>query len=228
MIADEDGNLPETEPETDPWWYETEPETDPWWYETAPETEYPWWYETEPETNGDIQPDTDSTDDVLLTYAANGGTGAPQYQCLTQGEQYTISLQEPRRPGYVFSGWSTDPSASAATYQPGDRITLPTTEHSLTLYAIWTREVVDTDPETDGSTPIDTDGSRETAQPESAETQPETQLETQPGTQPETQSPNNNLAIGCSSTLSMLGLLPLLGGASICLLRKSGKKEDDE
>ncbi|WP_127587068.1 S-layer homology domain-containing protein [Paenibacillus koleovorans] len=39
------------------------------------------------------------------------------------------------KPGYTFSGWSTDPAATSASYVAGDTITM---NQSVMLYAVWT------------------------------------------------------------------------------------------
>ncbi len=67
-----------------------------------------------------------------LSYNANGGTGAPSSQ--TGSTTYTISNTTPDRTGYVFLGWSKSSSATAASYQPGDSITITS---NTTLYAVW-------------------------------------------------------------------------------------------
>lgn len=67
-----------------------------------------------------------------LSYNANGGSGAPSAQ--TGKTTYTISSTEPTRSGYEFLGWSTSSSASYASYESGDKITL---SKDTTLYAVW-------------------------------------------------------------------------------------------
>ncbi len=67
-----------------------------------------------------------------LRYNANGGTGVPITQ--SGGSNYTISSTVPTRLGYTFLGWSKSSSATSATHEPGDSISL--TEHT-TLYAVW-------------------------------------------------------------------------------------------
>ncbi len=66
-----------------------------------------------------------------VTYNANGGSGAPSKQT---GIRITLSDTVPTRSGYAFLGWSTDSSATSASYQPGNTYTL---DRDLTLYAVW-------------------------------------------------------------------------------------------
>ena len=67
-----------------------------------------------------------------LSYSANGGGGAPSSQ--TDATSYTISSTVPSRFGYTFLGWSKSSSATSATYEPGDSISLSS---NTTLYAVW-------------------------------------------------------------------------------------------
>lgn len=76
-----------------------------------------------------------------LYYNANGGSSAPSgatYGPTTDtSHTFTISTAEPQRSGYRFMGWSTSSSASHASYNSGDNITV--TSESTTLYAVWSR-----------------------------------------------------------------------------------------
>lgn len=67
-----------------------------------------------------------------ITYNANGGTGAPPSQTATGST--TLSAVRPTRAGYSFLGWSTDSSATAASYAPGAAYSGNT---SVVLYAVW-------------------------------------------------------------------------------------------
>ena len=71
---------------------------------------------------------------VSLTYNANGGTGAPASQVLTPGVAATLSSTKPTRTGYTFLGWSTSSTATSATYNAGDSITISA---DTILYAVW-------------------------------------------------------------------------------------------
>ena len=85
---------------------------------------------------------TNETDyNYTLTYNANGGSGAPSNQTgsntqVNPSYTFTISSTVPTRAGYEFLGWSTSSSATTASYQPGDTITV-TTGGTTTLYAVW-------------------------------------------------------------------------------------------
>ncbi len=73
-----------------------------------------------------------STTTYTLSYNANGGSGEPSSQ--TGKTTYTISSTIPTRSGYTFLGWSKSSSATSATYDAGDKITLTS---NTTLYAVW-------------------------------------------------------------------------------------------
>lgn len=46
-----------------------------------------------------------------ITYKENGGTGGPQPQTKTHGEELTVSSITPVREGYIFLGWSQEEHA---------------------------------------------------------------------------------------------------------------------
>ena len=85
---------------------------------------------------------------VTLSYNANGGSGAPSSQTATQyinagsssvsktSHSFTISATKPTHDDSkcVFLGWSTGSSATSASYQPGQTITISS---NTTLYAVW-------------------------------------------------------------------------------------------
>lgn len=75
-----------------------------------------------------------------LYYSANGGSGAPSTDSYssssTSSHSFTVSSTVPTRSGYTFLGWSTSSSASSATYQAGDTISV-SYSGSKTLYAVW-------------------------------------------------------------------------------------------
>ena len=70
----------------------------------------------------------------IVTYNANGGTGAPSSQTAISGINLTLSSIVPTRSGYSFLGWSTDSNATTATYAAGATYTANV---STTLYAVW-------------------------------------------------------------------------------------------
>lgn len=72
-----------------------------------------------------------------ITYNANGGSGAPSSQSVYAGVSYTLSTTRPSRTGYNFLGWSTNSSASSASYSPGQSVT---PNGNLALYAVWQKQ----------------------------------------------------------------------------------------
>lgn len=90
-------------------------------------------YGYDEDSNG--KPDVTETY-VTLTYAANGGEGAPasETKALSDGSAaFTVSSTAPTRSEYTFKGWSTAADGKVQ-YQAGDKLTL--TENT-TLYAVW-------------------------------------------------------------------------------------------
>lgn len=75
-------------------------------------------------------------DHYVLTFASNGGSGAPQpvTAIRTGAGQVTIPTTEPVRPGYTFLGWSTSSSSVSTMYRPGQTLYLT---QNMTLYAAW-------------------------------------------------------------------------------------------
>ncbi len=69
-----------------------------------------------------------------VTYAANGGSGAPSSQTKYKDVTLTLSSTTPTRSGYTFQGWSTSSTASSPTYYAGGSYT---SNASATLYAVW-------------------------------------------------------------------------------------------
>ena len=69
-----------------------------------------------------------------VNYNANGGSGAPGSQTKYHGIKLLIPSVEPTRSGYTFLGWSTSPSATSASYQPGEWYYA---NADRTFYAVW-------------------------------------------------------------------------------------------
>ncbi len=84
--------------------------------------------------NYDVSIELVSASSYTLSYNANGGSSAPSDQ--TGATSYTISSTVPTRFGYNFIGWSKSSSATSATYESGDTITLTS---DTTLYAVWSQ-----------------------------------------------------------------------------------------
>lgn len=70
----------------------------------------------------------------IVSYNANGGSGAPSSQIKTYDVTLTLSSVVPTRSGYTFMGWGTTSSSTSATYSAGGSYT---NNASITLYAIW-------------------------------------------------------------------------------------------
>lgn len=75
-----------------------------------------------------------------IIYNANGGSGEPETQRITQGESLTIPNVEPTRPGCTFLGWSTNSNATSATYEKGQTYQI---DSSMALYAVWEEDIPD-------------------------------------------------------------------------------------
>ncbi len=79
-----------------------------------------------------------------LYYNANGGSGAPSTQSYTgtstSNHSFTVASGTPTRSGYDFLGWSTSSSATSASYQAGNSISV-SYNGSKTLYAVWQEKV---------------------------------------------------------------------------------------
>ena len=72
------------------------------------------------------------TNAYTLTYDGNGYSG---YSSKVENVvTTTIKTNMPNRFGYTFLGWSTNSSATSATYTPGSTISLSS---NTTLYAVW-------------------------------------------------------------------------------------------
>ncbi|MBQ9940284.1 MAG: DUF5050 domain-containing protein [Clostridia bacterium] len=69
-----------------------------------------------------------------VKYNANGGINAPESQQKTHDSPLGLTLSQPQYDGYIFLGWSPDPSASFAAYFPGDVYQM---NDNITLYAVW-------------------------------------------------------------------------------------------
>lgn len=72
---------------------------------------------------------------VTVTYNANGGSGAPQAYTGFKGYAMTIPSTVPTRTGYTFLGWSTDSTATTASYTSGQEGVY--FYSNTALYAVW-------------------------------------------------------------------------------------------
>lgn len=76
--------------------------------------------------------------EYTVAYNANMGTNAPAAQKKLENEDITISASIPVRGGYTFEGWALTKDAEWADIFPGDSYT---DNKSITLYALWAREL---------------------------------------------------------------------------------------
>ncbi len=74
-----------------------------------------------------------------LVYYGNGNTGgSTSSDSSSAGEVVVIRDNGYTRDGYSFTGWNTSPNGSGASYSPGDTLTVPAGNVSITaLYAQW-------------------------------------------------------------------------------------------
>lgn len=75
-----------------------------------------------------------STSLIIVSYNANGGSGAPVNQLKHYGKTLTLSSTIPTRTGYIFKGWSAEPTATSASWSAGGSYTDNTPR---ILYAVW-------------------------------------------------------------------------------------------
>ena len=71
-----------------------------------------------------------------IVYNANGGKNAPAGQTIPVGKDAVLSKEKPVSMA-VFQGWSNDPAAKEATWQPGDTLSYREGVSTVTLYAVW-------------------------------------------------------------------------------------------
>lgn len=74
-----------------------------------------------------------------VTYNANGGTGTTPNSSHTYDTAQALSANGFTRTGYTFLGWSTNPSATTATYTNKQSVKNLTSTNgaTVTLYAVW-------------------------------------------------------------------------------------------
>lgn len=82
-----------------------------------------------------------------VSYNANGGSGAPSSQTKIQDADMTVTTAKPYRAHYVFKGWASSRTATAAQYQPGG---VYTKNAKITLYAVWEPETYTVDFDVNG------------------------------------------------------------------------------
>ncbi|MBQ7596095.1 MAG: bacterial Ig-like domain-containing protein [Clostridia bacterium] len=70
----------------------------------------------------------------IVSFNANGGTGAPPSQVKTHGTKMTVSKTVPTRSGYDFANWNTRADGKGTSYSPGGTYS---TDAGATFYAQW-------------------------------------------------------------------------------------------
>ena len=87
-----------------------------------------------------------------VTYDANANGASvsplPESHSVIQNQLFDVSSKIPKRNGFVFLGWSTDPSATSAQFWPNDETGFY--YGHTTLYAVWKTTVVFTTENTNG------------------------------------------------------------------------------
>jgi len=77
---------------------------------------------------------TGTTTSYIISYNANGGSGAPSSQTKTTDCMY-LSSTKPTRSGYTFKNWNTSSTGTGTSYSTGGYYC---GDANLTLYAQWT------------------------------------------------------------------------------------------
>ena len=72
----------------------------------------------------------------MLTYDANGGSGAPAAERFVTGVAQALSSTAPTRSNYTFGGWNTATTGDGTNYASGADYTIGGS--AVTLYAKWT------------------------------------------------------------------------------------------
>ena len=83
---------------------------------------------------------------TTIIYDGNGGTGSQRQQTIRAGETGSIYNGQSyfSRDGYIFSHWNTESDGTGTTYNQGDQFTASDQSTTITLYAQWISNVLDT------------------------------------------------------------------------------------
>ena len=73
----------------------------------------------------------------IISFNANGGSGAPTSKSILAGVSSTLPTTVPTRTDYTFLGWSTSSTASSATWKAGATYSSTYADEDDTLYAVW-------------------------------------------------------------------------------------------
>ena len=80
--------------------------------------------------------------ETTVYYHVTQGTGGPTEDSIIimegDSDWYYVSDEKPYRAGYTFLGWSENPSASTAGYEPGQGISIQAGTEEINLYDVWT------------------------------------------------------------------------------------------
>lgn len=79
----------------------------------------------------------DAKTSYIISFNANGGSGAPNSQTKWHGTDLTLSSTKPTKSGYTFQGWS-DSANGSKKWDAGGTYTW---NQSCTLYAIWSKTI---------------------------------------------------------------------------------------
>ena len=83
----------------------------------------------------DLPQSPEPTDQVTITFDANGGEGVPESITASIGDTVVLPSFVPERFGYTFLGWSEDQNAEDAPFWPGSNNL--GVAGNVTLYAVW-------------------------------------------------------------------------------------------
>ena len=72
-----------------------------------------------------------------VLYNANKGTFSGGSTTRYYNESYTLTSIEPTRSDYEFLGWSTNSTATTASYSSGATVPASTSDSNITYYAVW-------------------------------------------------------------------------------------------
>lgn len=72
---------------------------------------------------------------LVITFDANGGTGAPDPIEVEVDGRWTCPTEEPTKEGWLFIGWGLEKTSEVPTYFSGAEYPAP--DDDLTLFAVW-------------------------------------------------------------------------------------------